>query len=242
MKKLALIPLFALLPQLSSAMELRGHIGVLAPTNTTLQKNVSGVAEEKEYDTDLSVEVNVELLFATKFAPFQFGAGVGYLGKEKTDKLTLAPSSLPVWASIVLKSPREFMEITPFIEARAGWPLPLTTEGAWWEKPLNFLTKFTIGAAFPGNVGVTFDYTYTSFTKSYEYKNLTYKTSARHFGASVFVNFDIVHEQPYTPNTEVHEDISDAPEEPATVAPAAEPEAATEQPATEAQPAAAPEN
>ncbi|MCQ2107985.1 MAG: hypothetical protein MJZ05_04390 [Fibrobacter sp.] len=205
----ALTAIVALAPQPTQAMELRGHFGVLAPTSTTLQKEVGSVAEEKSYDTDLSVEASAELLFPTKFTPFQFGAGLGYLSQEKNDKIVVAPNSMPVWATIALKSPTEFMELIPFVEARVGWALPLTTEGAWWEKPANFLTKISLGAAFPGSVGITFDYTYTSFTKSYDYKNIKYKTSANHFGASVFVYFDIVHEQPYTPNTEVHEEEED---------------------------------
>lgn len=185
----------------ANASEIHPFVRGFFPIDVSVSKSFHEVSSSADYSTDFTAEAGAEYLTGMEFAPFYFGGGIGFMGAHWDGEIQVAPSTIPIWASLSLRSPKSYHDITPFVTLRAGWPMPATSIGAWWEAPANFMVDASVGIIFSQDVGFEASYTFTSLEKSYEHKDLSYRISYGKFGLAFFMNFNISHERTYVPNT-----------------------------------------
>lgn len=204
MKREILISAFSLLCSQSMASELHPFIRGFGPVSTTVDREVLGASEQSSYATGFTFNAGAEFLAGTTFSPFYFGAGAGLMSAMKDHDLEIAPWSAPIWASLSLRSSKSFDNCIPFVTMRGGWVLPLSTAGAWWNSPKNFIVDASIGAIYQKTLGIELSYTFTSLEKSYESSGVSYSVKSGRFGIACFWNFELTHTQEFVPNEEFH--------------------------------------
>lgn len=186
------------------ASELHPFIRGFGPVSTTVDREVLGASEQSSYATGFTFNAGAEFLAGTTFSPFYFGAGAGLMSAMKDHDLEIAPWSVPIWGSISLRSSKSYENLVPFVTARGGWMMPLSTSGAWWNSPKNFIVDASIGAIYQKTVGIELSYTFTSLEKSYESSGVSYSVKSGRFGLACFWNFELTHSQEFVPNEEFH--------------------------------------
>jgi len=200
MKKNAALLTCVLLLTYANASEIHPFVRGFFPADVSVSRDLGGVSSNTEYGTDFTAEAGAEFLAEMEFAPFFFGGGIGFMGAQKDGELELTPSSFPIWGAFSLRSPKSFRDIAPYATLRAGWLMPVSSSGAWWEEPLNFMVDMGVGVHLAQGVGFELSYTFTNFEKSFEGKDLSYRVSSGRFGASCYLNFEISHKRNYVPN------------------------------------------
>ena len=185
----------------ANASEIHPFVRGFFPVDVSVSKNSHEVSSSADYSTGFTVEVGAEFLTGMEYAPLYFGGGIGFMSAHRDDDIDVVPCTIPIWASFSLRSPKDYYNITPYVTLRAGWPMPATTTGAWWEAPSNFMVDASAGVFFSKSVGFEASYTFTSLKKSYEHKDLSYRFSYGKIGLALFMNFNISYERSYVPNT-----------------------------------------
>lgn len=200
MKSRATLLTCALLFLHANASEIHPFVRGFFPADVNVSRDLDGSDSKTAYSTDFTLEFGAEFLTEIEFSPLYFGGGIGFMSAQKNDELDVTPSSFPIWGALSLRSPKSFKDVAPYGTLRAGWPLPVTTNGAWWEKPLNFMVDMGLGFHFAQSAGIELSYTFTSIKKSYEERDLSYRLSSGRFGVSCYWNFEITRKHKYVPN------------------------------------------
>ena len=184
----------------ANASEIHPFLRGFLPADVDVSRVLDGGSSETTYSTGFTAEIGAEFLADKESVPFYFGGGIGFMRGQRKDKLKVTPHSFPIWGALSLRSPKTFKDIAPYGTLRAGWLMPATTSSAWWEKPKNFMVDAGVGIHYAQSVGFEFSYTFTSFEKSFEEKDLSYRFSSGRFGASCYWNFEITRKHNYVPN------------------------------------------
>lgn len=190
LKTLALSLVFAAIS--GNAAEIQVFFAMQMPTDVEIKKNEKEIELENEYHSGLVLGGGVEYLMSAEFGPFQYGGGLGFMSSQQdTDDGELAPCALPLWGALSLIGKKDTWLAYPYVGTRIGWLLPLTTDGNWWEKPLNYMISANLGVKFPFHAGLEINYTYVSMEKSYDSRDLTFRTYSGRFGVAITGQFDI---------------------------------------------------
>lgn len=200
MKNRAALLTCALFLAYADASEIHPFVRGFFPEDVNVSRNLDGVSSKTEYSTDFSAEVGAEFLADIVFSPLYFGGGIGFMSGQKDDELEVVSSTMPIWGSLSLRFPKSFKDITPYATLRAGWLMPVTSSGAWWDAPLNFMVDIGAGVHLTQDVGFEVSYTFTSLEKGYEDNDLYYRFSSGRFGVSCYLNFEVSRKRNYVPN------------------------------------------
>jgi len=180
-----------LLSGLSYALEIRPAAGLLFPAETKIQREEKGVKTERSTDTGLMLQGGIELLTWSEYSPFRYGIGLGYNGKQRDGRLTIAPAGIPLWLSFAFGSVDKFNLFSPYAALRVGYVFPISTDGDWWERPRNFTINGGLGCIFPFGIGLEATYDYISMLKRYESKHQDFRVSSGRFGVQLSVGFEL---------------------------------------------------
>ncbi len=186
------------------ASEIHPFVSGFGPTNTTVDREVRGASEQSSYATDFTFKAGAEFLAGTEFAPFYFGGGVGLVNAQKSQDLEITPWGAPIWASLSLRSSKSFDNCLPFVTMRGGWVLPLSTAGAWWNAPKNYMVDAVVGVIYQKSIGIEIGLAHAGFKKSFKNRDVSYRFSSNRFGITFFMNFELTHTQDFVPNEEFH--------------------------------------
>lgn len=186
----------------STASELQAFTSFFIPSDVTIQKEQNNVKQSNDFSSDHVLAGGIEILILSEFTPFMYGVGIGFIGSLKKDDNELLPASVPLWLSASLIHQDENWFASPYLGVRVGCPLPATTNGNWWESPLNLLASVNLGLRFPFSAGIEFSYTYVTMKKSYRDKHLYFRAHSARFGISVTAQFNISKDRTFTPNLE----------------------------------------
>lgn len=200
-KSLFLVGLLSLfLCENAFSVELRPFAQAYAPMKITILKEEKGVKSERETDTDIIIEGGLECMFTAEFAPMHYGFGLAYKTPQKEGSTDFVPASAPIWGTLAIGSTNRNRLLRPFLALRLGYLAPLTTDGNWWEKPINFLINAGLGCTFPYDIDLEVMYDYTSMQKSYEDKNLVLRVNSPRIAARISIGFELSHDRIYDPN------------------------------------------
>lgn len=192
-----IVLLCAFLVGASFSLELRPFVQWLNPGEVTISKEQKGVKADKDRSTDYILEGGTELLFTGEYNPMRYGVGMGYRTSLKDGSHEAAPSTIPIWGSFTFGRIDLDDFASPYMGFRAGTLVPLTTDGNWWEKPLNWFVGVGVGAIFPYGVGVELYGEYSSMLKSFDSENLEIRVNSPRFGFLVSFGFTLIHDRMY---------------------------------------------
>ncbi|MCQ2101684.1 MAG: hypothetical protein MJY98_00470 [Fibrobacter sp.] len=181
------------------AVELRPLISFQTPAELEVQEQSKDVGVEYNYDTDFLMSFGAEFIFAAEFAPFKYGLGTGYLMSQNEGGKEVVPGGIPLWGLMSVGIANDDWFAEPYFDLRAGWVMPASTEGSWWEKPANFYVTAGLGAILPLKIGVEAFFSYTSMVKSFDHKDLQYRASSARFGLMLSMGFNLTHDRVYAP-------------------------------------------
>lgn len=192
--------MFLCMHQIAYSLEIRPLIELFAPAKVSVVRDTTGVESEIHWNTDPVFEGGLELLSTAEFSLMRYGLGVAYKSPQQDDDDKATPAAIPVWGVVSFGSVDEVRFFSPYFVVRVGSLLPLTKDGNWWERPLNFFANGGVGAVFPYAVGIEVNYDYSSMLKSYESMNLKYRVSSGRVGIQLSVGFELIRDKVYAPN------------------------------------------
>ena len=193
--KAALVVLYG--ASISFSMELRPLFLWYAPFDVSVTKETDGVKSERDFSTDFVLQGGMELLFSGEYNPMRYGFGLGYRSALKDGNQEVAPSTLPIWATLSFGRIEEESFFSPYVSLKAGTLVPLSGEDAWWELPLHWAVGGGLGVIVPYDIGVEVNCEYSSMIKSFEDDNLYIRINSLRFGVLLSVGFEIKHEKIY---------------------------------------------
>lgn len=193
------------------AFEIRPFAEFMFPSTITIKKEVKDVDMEKEWDTDFVLKGGAEFLFKAEFAPLRYGLGLAYKTEQKQDDQVATPASVPFWLSLSVGSFNSDNLFSPYIAGRFGTLAPLTGNGNWWERPLNFFGNFGIGVVFPYNIGLEVNYDYSSMLKSFESSDMRFRVFSGRIGIQLSWGLELFHDRKYKSDEEKQEEKGSTP-------------------------------
>lgn len=180
------------------SLELRPLVQVqYAPLEIDVNKNEDGVLSERRAETDLVFEGGMELISAAEFATMRYGIGVAYRTPQKNGNEKFVPASIPFWGVVTFGNIRVDRFFSPYLAIRLGTIAPITSNGNWWERPLNFIIHPGLGVIFPYGIGLEVNYDYTSMQKSFEYKETTMRVNSHRIGVQLSIGFELTRDRIY---------------------------------------------
>ena len=196
-KNIVKIALLSVAVQYAYSMELRPLAQFDFPAKVTIKKEVGDVKEEKNWDTDPVYIGGAELLFGAEFAPIRYGFGLGFKSAQKDGSTIVVPASLPIWGNISFGAYGKDWVAVPYAVLRLGYLAPLTSNGNWWELPLNFFANGGVGVMLPYNIGLEVNYSYSSMLKSFKSMDTEFRVSSARVGLQLSIGFELTHERTY---------------------------------------------
>lgn len=175
-----------------SAADILALFSLQMPTDIDIQRNEKGVELESSFRSGITWNFGLEYLKSTEFGPFQYGAGIGFMSAQEDSKDgELTPYTMPLWASVaVIAKDKEWIAY-PYAETRLGYLLPISVNGNWWARPLNFMVSVNLGVRTTYYVGLEASYTLVSMEKYYPSSNLSLRTFSGRFGFSITGPFNL---------------------------------------------------
>lgn len=174
----------------SSAAQIQGFVTGYAPGDVKEKRDVKGVESEKDLHSDFAWGLGAEFL-TFPVGNLMVGGGLGFISSQDDGGDMVVMPAMPLWGSVGAIAPEEW-KVRPYVEARIGYPLPLTTFKTWWNSPLDFFVMGNIGAQLPYHMGVEINCTYLTMKK--QFKKLIdagYRLNSLKFGGSITVHFDL---------------------------------------------------
>ena len=141
------------------------------------------IAAEQEWETNFVIEAGIEALFSAEFSPMRYGAGIGFRSAQQSDGSEAAPPSIPLWA--VLSS------------VRGGYLAPVTLDGNWWERPLNYFANCGVGVVLPMGITVEASVDYSSMQKSFSDDDIKFRVSSLRIGLMLAWNIEVSRDKIY---------------------------------------------
>ena len=173
----------------ASALEVRPLAQIQFPGKTKIAWEDHGKKDDPKIDADLVYEIGTELLANTDYV--RYGFGLAYKSAQKKGDVTAAPATIPVWLSASFGLFNKQALFQPYAVARFGTLAPLTSNGNWWESPLNFFVSAGAGAIFPYGIGLEVLYDYSSVKKSFKSDDRMFRVSTGRVGVQLSVGFDL---------------------------------------------------
>ncbi len=173
----------------ANALEVRPLAQIQFPGKDKVAWENHGNKDDTEVDADLVFEIGTELLATSNY--FHYGMGLAYRSAQKKGNVTAAPASIPVWltASVGLFNKQAMFQ--PYAVARFGTLAPLSSDGNWWESPLNYMVEGGAGVLFPYNIGLEVVYDYSSLKKSFESMDTEFRISSGRIGIQLSVGISL---------------------------------------------------
>ena len=174
----------------ANSLEIRPFHELLFPTKLKITHDKGGNENSIKMNSDIEFMGGSEVLFSPEI-PIRYGFGLGVKSAQQKGDTIITPAMLPLWGVITYDPLKGKYPVSPYVVARAGTLMPLTTNGNWWEKPLNFNVAGGIGAIFPYNIGFEVVYDYTSVLKSFKSLDTKYRVSSGRVALVLSVGFNI---------------------------------------------------
>ena len=184
---IALASLFAT----ANALEIRPLTEILFPAKVNIAYDKAGNTNDIKWDSDLVFMGGAEVLVSPENIPIRFGGGLGYKSSQKKGGTIITPGAIPLWGTISYDPIKDKYAVSPYIVARLGTLAPLSGNGNWWEKPLNFFVQGGLGIILPYNIGLEVNYDYTSLLKSYKSLDTKARASSGRVGVMLSYGFNL---------------------------------------------------
>lgn len=199
LKKFILICLVGIVGNVS-ALEIRPFIGGYGPSESSIVARNKGVKSIRDWDSEHQFIAGAEMNFSAEFLPIRYGFGLGYKSTLKEENTEIIPASIPVWGSFALGRINTDNFFSPYFIGRAGFLPLVTSEGCWWELPINFFMAGGAGVILPMSIGLEVYYEYSSVLKSYEYNDVSFRVSTGKLGVRLSIGFEVSHDKVYSPH------------------------------------------
>lgn len=179
------------------SLELRPFVQWFNQGDVTVSKDQNGVKSDVDFPTDFVLEGGAELLFTGEYNPMRYGLGVGYRTALKDGDNEATPATIPLWGTFTFGRIDPDAIASPYMAFRGGTLFPLTTNGNWWERPLNWLVGIGVGAIFPFGIGLEVFGEYSSMLKSFDDNDLEIYVDSPRFGAILSVGIELIRDRIY---------------------------------------------
>lgn len=181
----------------SYSIDLKPFAQIYTPMDVTISKDSNNVKSELKWQTDLVIEAGFEVLFSAEFSPMRYGFGLGFRSPQQENGSEATPASIPVWGAFSFGRINKENFFSPFLAFRVGTLPPLTGNGNWWERPLNYFFNGGVGVVFPYGITTEVNFDYSSMEKSYEDKDLRYRVSSFRLGIQLAMNIELTRDKIY---------------------------------------------
>lgn len=160
------------------------------------------VSAEQEWNTKFVIEAGLEALSSAEFNPMRYGMGIGFRSAQQSDGVDAAPPSIPIW--MVLSFGRIMKEnfISPYLSIRGGYLAPITLDGNWWERPLNYFANCGLGVVLPLGFTLEASIDYSSMQKSYVDQDIRFRVSSFRIGVMLAMNIEVSRDKIYKQTSE----------------------------------------
>ena len=173
----------------ANALEVRPLAQIQIPGKDKIAWENHGKKDDMKVDADLVFEIGTELLANTDYV--RYGIGLAYKSAQKKGEVTAAPATIPVWLSASFGLFNKQAMFQPYAVARFGTLAPLTSNGNWWESPLNYMVEGGAGVVFPYNIGLEVVYDYSSLKKSFKSNETEFRVSSGRVGIQLSVGINL---------------------------------------------------
>lgn len=173
----------------ANALEVRPLAQIQIPGKDKIAWENHGKKDDMKVDADLVFEIGTELLANTDYV--RYGIGLAYKSAQKKGDVTAAPATIPVWLSASFGLFNKQAMFLPYAVARFGTLAPLTGNGNWWERPLNYMVEGGAGVVFPYNIGLEVVYDYSSLKKSFKSNETEFRVSSGRVGIQLSVGINL---------------------------------------------------
>lgn len=173
----------------ANALEVRPLAQIQIPGKDKIAWENHGKKDDMKVDADLVFEIGTELLANTDYV--RYGIGLAYKSAQKKGDVTAAPATIPVWLSASFGLFNKQAMFQPYAVARFGTIAPLTGNGNWWERPLNYMVEGGAGVVFPYNIGLEVVYDYSSLKKSFKSNETEFRVSSGRVGIQLSVGINL---------------------------------------------------
>ncbi len=173
----------------ANALEVRPLAQIQIPGKDKIAWENHGKKDDMKVDADLVFEIGTELLANTDYV--RYGIGLAYKSAQKKGDVTAAPATIPVWLSASFGLFNKQAMFQPYAVARFGTLAPLTGNGNWWERPLNYMVEGGAGVVFPYNIGLEVVYDYSSLKKSFKSNETEFRVSSGRVGIQLSVGINL---------------------------------------------------
>ena len=173
----------------ANALEVRPLAQIQIPGKDKIAWENHGKKDDMKVDADLVFEIGTELLANTDYV--RYGFGLAYKSAQKKGDVTAAPAAIPVWLSASFGLFNKQAMFQPYAVARFGTLAPLTSNGNWWESPLNYMVEGGAGVVFPYNIGLEVVYDYSSLKKSFKSNETEFRVSSGRVGIQLSVGINL---------------------------------------------------
>ena len=173
----------------ANALEVRPLAQIQIPGKDKIAWENHGKKDNMNVDADLVFEIGTELLANTDYV--RYGIGLAYKSAQKKGDVTAAPATIPVWLSASFGLFNKQAMFQPYAVARFGTLAPLTSNGNWWESPLNYMVEGGAGVVFPYNIGLEVVYDYSSLKKSFKSNETEFRVSSGRVGIQLSVGINL---------------------------------------------------
>lgn len=180
----------------AQALEIRPYSEILFPAKVKISAEEFGNSFSYKVDSDPVYAGGAEVLVSPENIPIRFGGGLGVKSAQQKGSTVITPALLPLWGTITYDPIKDKYAVSPYIVARVGTAAPLTGNGNWWEKPLNFTVNGGIGVILPFNIGLEVVYDYTSILKSFKSIETKYRASSGRVGIVLSYGINIGSKNP----------------------------------------------
>ena len=173
----------------ANALEVRPLAQIQIPGKDKIAWENHGKKDDMKVDADLVFEIGTELLANTDY--IRYGFGLAYKSAQKKGDVTAAPAAIPVWLSASFGLFNKQALFQPYAVARFGTLAPLTSNGNWWERPLNYMVEGGAGVVFPYNIGLEVVYDHSSLKKSFKSNDTEFRVSSGRIGIQLSVGINL---------------------------------------------------
>lgn len=186
----------------SHSFDLKPFVQFYFPTDATISKDSMDVSAEQEWNTKFVIEAGLEALSSAEFNPMRYGMGIGFRSAQQSDGVDAAPPSIPIW--MVLSFGRIMKEnfISPYLSIRGGYLAPITLDGNWWERPLNYFANCGLGVVLPLGFTLEASIDYSSMQKSYADQDIRFRVSSFRIGVMLAMNIEVSRDKIYKQTSE----------------------------------------
>lgn len=186
----------------SHSFDLKPFVQFYFPTDATISKDSMDVSAEQEWNTKFVIEAGLEALSSAEFNPMRYGMGIGFRSAQQSDGVDAAPPSIPIW--MVLSFGRIMKEnfISPYLSIRGGYLAPITLDGNWWERPLNYFANCGLGVVLPLGFTLEASIDYSSMQKSYVDQDIRFRVSSFRIGVMLAMNIEVSRDKIYKQTSE----------------------------------------